>query len=296
MKRSLEADSSHGSRRGGVRQRLHKQALRDEVQNGQSALCNLLLQFFAWGEMDAQLCQSIAHAAYQDACDMKASRTNLNDLERISTIGCSGMYPNKCYGELISRIPFKIKVPFPLVEKIPFKKPLNLLSQAILLPHELFAAIWEWYPNTWGKHILPAGERLRAFWRSKKNHPSMASHDLRFREDYERKAIPISFHGDDVPITGIGKSWCAMMTTFSWCSMVCQGETRDMQFMIYGVFERLRIKDPDPNKDTLSVFFQILSWSFHWLYLGQWPDRDYRGRKHLVCFMSLVFWTLCVPT
>ena len=23
-----------------------------------------------------------------------------------------------------------------------------------------------------------------------------------------------------------------------------------MQFMIYGVFERLRIKDPDPNKDT----------------------------------------------
>lgn len=281
MKRRLDADVDHGSRRGGLRQRLHRQDLRCEVQNHQSALCNLLLELFAWGEMDAQLCQKIAHAAFRDACDMKELRTNLKDLERVATIGCTGVYPNKCFSELMSRIPFDVKLPLPFVEKIPFKKPLNLLPQAILLPHELFSSIWEWYPNTWKKHILPSTDRLREFWRTNQFHPSMASHSLKTRENFQSRAIPFSFHGDDVPITGVGKAWCALMTTFSMCSMVAKGETRDMQFMIYGVFERLRVKDPDPSKDTLGVFFSILSWSLRWLYLGQWPDRDWKGVKPL---------------
>jgi hypothetical protein len=109
----------------------------------------------------------------------------------------------------------------------------------------------------------------------------MASHSVKDRENFSTLCVPFSLHGDDVPITGVGKVWCSMMTTFSMCSMVATGETRDMSFFIYGCFERLRVKDPDQNKDTLGVFFKLLTWSLHWLFRGLWPDRDWKGQKHL---------------
>lgn len=299
MKRSHDGTADHARpRRGGLRQRIAVQNRGEQPQVEESALCTLLLGFFAWGQIDAQLCQSIAAAAYKDACDMKEQRTTLGHLERMSTIGCGGRYPNKCYGELMERLPYQIKVPLPFVEKLPFKSPLNSLSQAFLLPHELFASIWEWYPNTWNKYILPSKQKLQQFWDRNMEHPSMASHSVKDREGFSTRAIPFSLHGDDVPITGIGKCWCSMMTTFSICSMVALGETRDMSFFIYGSFERIRAKDPDQNKDTLAQFFRLLGWSLHWLFRGQWPDEDWKGQKHLagasvsLCFfISCIFWT-----
>ena len=212
---------------------------------------------------------------------MKEQRTTLGNLERVSTIGCGGRYPNKCFGELMQRIPYEIKVPDPFVEKLPFKSPLNSLSQGFLLPHELFAAIWEWYPNTWNKYILPNKPKLQEFWNRNMDHPSMASHSVKDRENFSTLCVPFSLHGDDVPVTGVGKIWWSMMTTFSICSMVATGETRDMSFFIFSCFERLRVKDPDQSKDTLGVFFKVLTWSLHWLFRGLWPDRNWKGEKHL---------------
>ena len=281
MKRSREASPSHGPRRGGVRQRQRATERRERAENGDSALCAVLLQMFAWGDISAQLCQTIAQAAYKDACDLKENVTTLYHLERMSTIGCSGLYPNKCYSELMNRIPYQIHVPKPLSVKIPFKKPLNKLDQAILLPHELFASIWEWYPETWSKAVLPSKPALRDFWKSNETHPIMESHDLKTRENYSDWAIPLSLHGDDVPITGVGKAWVSAMTTFSMCSLVAKGETKDIMFFIYGCFEKLRAVELDQSKDTLGCFFSILVWSLEWLYRGQWPDVDWTGKMSL---------------
>jgi hypothetical protein len=38
-------------------------------------------------------------------------------------------------------------------------------------------------------------------------HPQMSSHPLRGRADYRQKAIPLSLHGDGVPVAGVGKAF-----------------------------------------------------------------------------------------
>ena len=91
--------------------------------------------------------------------------------------------------------------------------------------------------------------------------------------------VPISFHGDDVHITGVGKSWCQQMTVFSWTSLTGQGSTKESQYFIYGVFDKLRAINENQQEDTLGVFFQQLIWSLHWLLEGKWPDVDYLGQK-----------------
>ena len=100
-------------------------------------------------------------------------------------------------------------------------------------------------------------------------------------KNFQEWAVPISLHGDDVPVTGVGKAWVSQMTTFSLCSMINKGETKDMSFFIYGCFERLRVVDEDQSKDTLGCFFKLLVWSLEWLYKGQWPDRDHNGKLSL---------------
>ena len=281
MKRSAPADSSDGPWRGGQRQRRAARNARHECQNSKSVLCNLLLELVAWGEISAQLCQEIAHAAYRDAVDLQEDSSTLQDLQNLASIGSYGRYSNKCYSDMMRKLPTQIKVPEVFEDKLPFKNPLGWLHQAFLLPHELFAAIWANYPSTWQKFIVPSSERLRDFWVANESHPAMSGHDLHDRADRFEKAVPISIHGDDVPITGVGKAWCALMTTFSWTSMISTGETRDCQYYIYGCFERVRQTDVDQSNETLGCFFRIsiLVWSLRWLYRGQWPDRNWKGQK-----------------
>ena len=94
--------------------------------------------------------------------------------------------------------------------------------------------------------------------------------------------MPIGLHGDDVPITGVGKAWAQLMTVFSWSSLIATGETRDRQYFIYGCWEKLRSVDSNNQEhDTLGCFFKILVWSLKWLRLGLWPDSDWNNKKLL---------------
>ncbi len=242
--------------------------------------------------MSPQLAQNIAEAAFQDASAKAEGKSSLEDLEKISTIGCSGVYKNKCYGDLMACIPFKVNIATPAWCKLPFKSPHNMLTQQVLLPHELFANIYRWYPATWKKCIMPGQDRLAEFWRVNSMHPCMKDSPLKSRDQYQRFCIPISIHGDDVPITGVGKAWAQQMTIFSWCSMIGYGSVKDLSYFIFGCFDKLRAVCEDQTKDTLGVFFKILVWSLKWLYLGQWPDRDWNNKKYLWCFPVVLEITL----
>ena len=188
----------------------------------------------------------------------------------------------------MARIPFKVNIGTPTWCKLPFKSPYNTLTQQMLLPHELFANIYRWYPATWAKAIMPSQDRLAEFWRVNSSHPCMRDSPLKLREGYQKFGIPISIHGDDVPITGVGKSWCQQMTTFSWCSMIGFGSVKDLSYFIFGCFDKLRAVSEDQSKDTLGVFFKILCWSLRWLYLGQWPDRDWNNKMYLWWFQVVL--------
>ena len=127
---------------------------------------------------------------------------------------------------------------------------------------------------------MPGEHKVSEFWAAMENHPQMDGHPLRSRENFRAKCIPVGLRGDDVPITGLGKTWVSKMTQFSWFSLLSiDRSTKDKMMWVYGCVEKLRVKAEGRN--TLHSFFKLLAWSLLWLFRDVWPDRDHTGRLQL---------------
>ena len=278
MKRPRESHSV--PRRGGLRQRLAGDHAHDAPATDHSVLFTVLLTMFAWGEMSPQQCQRLAAAAMEDVKLHAAKKTSLKQLQTMAEIGTSGRFPNKCYADLMRTMPIKVETPEPFYMKLPSTN--GLVTQAMMLPHEMFSAIYHRYRAVWEKCICPSGDAAHSFWRTNVMHPAMkAAGFFKTRPGWPQRYIPLSFHGDDVPVSGRGKIWSHAMTTFSWSSMLGVGTTDESQFFIFGLFDRLNAHNAeDTSKDTLHCFFELLAWSFQALADGKWPSRDHRGRKY----------------
>ena len=146
-----------------------------------------------------------------------------------------------------------------------------------MLPHEMFAALYNRVAY-WKKQFLPGGEaELLAFWNNFDSHPAMQDGVIRSKPNYKTTCIPIAIHGDSVPCVGLGKVWAKLMQVFSWHGVLCQGGSKATLFMLRSVFDHLILAG---QGGTLGVFFNILNWSFTAMYHGKYPDRDWRGNKY----------------
>ena len=105
-----------------------------------------------------------------------------------------------------------------------------------MLPHEMFSAIFHFYPKVWLSSIMPSKETLKKFWGAVSGHPQMKEHPLHGRAHFQESTIPVAVHGDGVPITGIGKGWSRVMTLFSWYIAWLAREQLQIYLFGYGVF------------------------------------------------------------
>ena len=62
-------------------------------------------------------------------------------------------------------------------------------------------------------------------------------HPVRNLPNFRRRAIPLSLHGDGVPVTGVGKSWGESMDIYSWNSLLGSGSTLQFNFYIWSIFQ-----------------------------------------------------------
>ena len=49
--------------------------------------------------------------------------------------------------------------------------------------------------------------------------------------------MPISLHGDGVPVTGVGRSWSKSYDALTWTSCVASGDTVSIFNFIVGMFK-----------------------------------------------------------
>ena len=136
--------------------------------------------------------------------------------------------------------------------------------------------------ESWRIKILPEPEKLPEFWEGFHGHPCMEGHPILKVPEFDRHTIPVAFHGDEVPIIGVGKIWCRTVLFLSWFSLmpVASGSTAE-QAMVYinGIFEKYVLPSDDGQEGTMSVLWRILSWSFEAMYTGCWPSRDWRRQR-----------------
>ena len=240
----------------------------------QSFLARFLLSWFAWGECSPQSCQVLASLAVKDIMQSGDEDSVPTELMWLANIGTRGEHPNSMHRDIMQRTENFSRFQKPFYVKMPFKEYDDPQNQAILLPHETFAALYHHYQGHWKKSVLPDTSELRAFWKLQKENPQYEDHPVWHRENFSSMAIPFLFHGDGVPVTGIGKVWCKLMHMFSISSCLGQGGTLDLQLFVWAVFDRLLVPG---EEGTMAMFFLILKWSFYWLWLGLWPDRDWQG-------------------
>lgn len=108
--------------------------------------------------------------------------------------------------------------------------------------------------------------------------PQLRGHPVRGVANWRESAVPISIHGDTVPVTGVGKRWTKAADVYSWASLVAHGPTRATNIYIYSIFQRLI--STFFGMSTKSKFWKIMSWSFTALQRGRFPAEDAWGKRY----------------
>ena len=91
--------------------------------------------------------------------------------------------------------------------------------------------------EAWTKHVCPGPTRLQRFWDATAGSPQLEGHPIRRVKNWKLRAIPISFHGDGVPVTGLGKSWSRSMIMYTVSSMVGLGTTLETMLLVFACFK-----------------------------------------------------------
>ena len=152
----------------------------------------------------------------------------------------------------------------------------KLTHTGLVYPHEIFAALFQFHPAAFLACMLGgAVDRTSSFWSSMKKHPSWALHPELHDPAIAAKAVPITIHGDGVPVTGVGKPWSRSVEIISWKSLLSSGSTLMSTFLIFMFHKLLCCKTAGHN--TMDTFWRHVVWSLSWLQKGKWPTEDADG-------------------
>ena len=272
----MEADGPFKKKRkGGIHQRLQQHS-NDMAMD--SCLQILLMTHFAKGIMSAAQVHEFAVAAKKDI-DMAKEGYHFPKLDSIVKIQHSKNFNPSIMKELAK----DSDLPMPREFDIPMEDTgMGSASSSILLPHELFHHLFH-NAKGWASSILPDQRLLRKFWNSFKEHPAMASHPVLARTNYQDYCIPLSLHGDETPITGVGKIWCRKALLLTWSSLIAiagGNSSEDCNLYIHGLFEKFIKPTTETTIGTMQAIWLILKWSFTAIWKGEWPTLDAWGRKY----------------
>ena len=240
----------------------------------ESSLYYLLLNNLSWGFLSANQCREIAQAAVADI-DQVTGEGPFPKLRSLATAR-SGNSSNSW--RRASRLldeesaltrPYKVKIPYKGGEK----------CTSVMLPHEMLASLWD-NQDMWKSTVIADESELPRFWQALRGHPALVGHPMLARPDFATRCIPLACHGDEVPVTGVGKVWARSALVMSWMSLLANasgGCTMSVMLYIWGVFEKFVVGDRPGAPGTMKVFWRIMRWSFEAVFAGRWPARDWRG-------------------
>lgn len=215
-----------------------------------SSLAVFLVKQWAWGHLSSPMLQKIAFHALQDGAAHA-------DLQKLARLGTSGMHQQNIHTELV-RCLHEQSTTRSLSTMQVYVKQMHThvrCEQHVLLPHELFAALYHNHRDAFTKRMLggdPAN--IAKWWTAMHNHPGYVAHPLKDRANHMQKCVPLALHGDGVPVTGVGKAWGKSAEGYGWSSMIGVGTTVDVYFLIWIMYTKLIVRSP--GLDSSKTFFQ----------------------------------------
>ena len=140
-----------------------------------------MVMMVLWGLVSPQLLQKVMALYQADLKLLEEGKLDLKGIEKLAKIGTNGTLPNSCWRDLKAILP-AVKLPSPKVVLFPLKHTnLGKFAQRLplLLPHTLFAAIYNHFPEMWQKIVYPGALTFQRFWKAVSGSPQFAQHDVK---------------------------------------------------------------------------------------------------------------------
>ena len=217
--------------------------------------------------------QQILQAAQKDGL-------NHPDVKKLAKIGSSGNQPQNCNRDLL-KWAAKPKLADAAVDiEVHYQVSQNMIVpavQKIILPHAAFSVIYHNFKQAFTTRMcggdLANPER---FWNSMRDHPAYESHPVSQMSAAQRsKCVPVTFHGDGVPVMGVGKCWGRSADVFHWTCTIGKGATLQRSMLIFLIYKMYAVQAGDHQ--TYDVCWKILRWSFNCMKTGKWPTHDWNN-------------------
>ena len=247
---------------------------------------NDLLDKWSWGEASAPDVQRGCKTAYDDQKTLLAS-VGLSqdfahaDLKHLAGIGSEGKQPRNCHSQLLTFLG-EPDAPPATILKIQMKSrkstadvSTTVIDVPVCLPHVVFSHYW--HKNRERFHELftsdaPTDADRESFWREliRRGDPRATTHPIRKRgKGWARKAVPLSVHGDAVPVIKAGKTGTRSLDAYSMAGVLAHGPTIRTKQLLFAMFT------DQFDDETMEQIWVRICWSFHWLYMGEWPRVDW---------------------
>eukprot|EP00969_Alexandrium_andersonii_P335789 14841560-Alexandrium_andersonii.AAC.1 len=152
-----------------------------------------------------------------------------------------------------------------------------------MLPHEAFAFYYQKQKERWDFLFLgdmTEADDRRAFWQewAKRKDPRLMGHPMMKKKDWKLRAVPLSVHGDAVPVVKVGKPGTRSFDTYSLQSLRSKGTSMEVLVYMFGIFDSCIAKAKEHGGvDTLDCIWRIVVWSLTALYEGKWPEKNWDG-------------------
>ena len=98
---------------------------------------------------------------------------------------------------------------------------------------------------------------------------------MKKREDWKRKAIPVTLHGDKVPVIAVWKHNMKSLDSFSFQSLFASGPTIKIKLLITAIFEQNKCNMEEHGVSTMLQIWVALCWSFVAAFKGKTPKRKH---------------------
>ena len=241
-----------------------------------SALLELLIGHWSWGLVSAPFVQKCCAAAVADGIRHP-------HVQRFATCG-SGINNEVNVHRDFMRVLCKPDM-YNAIATIQLPMKHNVRSVGwdweethVMLPHLLFATLYEKYNESFEARLVGDFNRIRKFWEELESVgcPRYAAHPVRCRDNHKDFAIPIKLHGDGVPVVGVSRAWCKSANVLEWSGLLAPGSTIDTLWPIYILYPLLAVALAAAN--TKEMLYKEVLWSLHWLWLGEYPTTDSSGR------------------